>query len=137
MTNDLNYVALIGRLTRDAELRYTRSGTAVCTFSLAVNKRRKSGSEWTEDVSFFDITLWGKSGEAINRYLEKGKQIAVSGELRQSRWESDGQTRSKVGVVASMIQLLGGGAANNQTQQQKQGQSQFYGPTDFDDDIPF
>jgi len=107
---DVNHVILIGRLTRDAELKYTAGGQAVCKFSLAVNRRRKSGDQWIEEANFFDVVLWGRSGEAINQYLVKGKQIAVEGELRQDRWEQDGQNRSKVEIMANNVQLLGGGS---------------------------
>ncbi len=114
MATDLNHVVLIGRLTRDAELKYTASGMAVCKFSIAVNRNRKQGDSWVEEASFFDITLWGRSGEAIVQYLVKGKQVAINGELRQDRWEQDGQNRSKVEVIANNVQLLGGGAGQGQ-----------------------
>ncbi|MDR2019578.1 MAG: single-stranded DNA-binding protein [Treponema sp.] len=106
---DLNHVVLIGRLTRDAELKYTANGQAVCKFSIAVNRRKKSGDQWVDEANFFDIVLWGRQGESLNQYLVKGKLIGVDGELRQDRWEQDGQNRSKVEVVANNIQLLGGG----------------------------
>lgn len=107
---DVNHVILIGRLTRDAELKYTAGGQAVCKFALAVNRRKKTGDQWVEEANFFDVVLWGRSGEAINQYLLKGKQIAVEGELRQDRWEQDGQNRSKVEIQANNVQLLGGGS---------------------------
>jgi single-strand DNA-binding protein len=107
---DLNHVTLIGRLTRDAELRYTSGGQAVCKFSIAVNRRRKNGDQWEDEANFFDIVLWGRQGEALNQYLVKGKMIGVEGELRQDRWQQDGQNRSKVEIVANNLQLLGGGA---------------------------
>lgn len=113
MAADLNHVVLIGRLTRDAELKYTANGMAVCKFSLAVNRRKKQGDQWVEEGNFFDITLWGRAGEAINQYLLKGKQVAVDGELRQDRWEQDGQPRSKVEIVANNVQLLGGGSGGS------------------------
>ncbi|GMO58218.1 MAG: hypothetical protein Ta2A_03610 [Treponemataceae bacterium] len=109
---DVNHVLLIGRLTRDAELKYTTTGYPISNFSLAVNRRRKEGEQWVEEASFFDINLFGKSAEALKQYLIKGKQIAVEGELRQDRWEQDGQSRSKVVVVANNVQLLGGGAGS-------------------------
>ena len=109
MANDINSVTLVGRMTRDGELKYTNSSLAVLKFSLAVNRKKKSGNDWVDEVSYFDIVLWGKQGEAIQKYLSKGKQVAVTGELRQNRWEQDGQNRSKVEVVASNVQLLGGG----------------------------
>jgi single-strand DNA-binding protein len=109
---DINHVTLIGRLTRDAELRYTAGGQAVCKFSIAVNRRRKNGDQWEDEANFFDIVLWGRQGESLNQYLVKGKMIGVEGELRQDRWQQDGQNRSKVEIVASNLQLLGGGAGS-------------------------
>lgn len=106
---DVNHAVLIGRLTRDAELKYTTAGQAVCKFSIAVNRRKKDGDNWVEEANFFDVVLWGKTGEAIGKYLTKGKQVAVEGELRQDRWEQDGQHRSKVEIMAGNVQLLGGG----------------------------
>ena len=107
---DLNHVVLIGRLTRDSELKYTANGQAVCKFSIAVNRRRKSGDQWVDEANFFDVVVWGRQGEAINQYLVKGKLVGIDGELRQDRWEQDGQNRSKVEVVATNLQLLSGSA---------------------------
>jgi single-strand DNA-binding protein len=105
---DINHVVLVGRLTRDAELKYTSNGQAVCKFSVAINRRRKNGDQWEDEANYFDIVLWGRQGEAINQYLLKGKTVGVDGELRQDRWQQDGQNRSKVEVIANNIQLLGG-----------------------------
>jgi single-strand DNA-binding protein len=107
---DINHVVLVGRLTRDAELKYTAGGQAVSKFSIAINRRRKSGDQWVDEANFFDIVVWGRQAESLNQYLVKGKQIGIDGELRQDRWEQDGQNRSKVEIVATNIQLLGGGA---------------------------
>ncbi|GMO32096.1 MAG: hypothetical protein Ta2F_07920 [Termitinemataceae bacterium] len=107
---DINHVTLIGRLTRDAEYKVLQSGQAVCNFSIAVNRRRKVGDQWEDEANYFDIVLWGKQADSLNRYLVKGKQIGIDGELRQDRWQQDGQNRSKVVVSANNIQLLGGGA---------------------------
>ena len=107
---DLNHVVLIGRLTRDAELKYTAAGQAVCKFSIAVNRRKKSGDQWVDEPNFFDIVVWGRQGESLNQYLVKGKLVGVDGELRQDRWEQDGQNRSRVEIVAANLQLLGGGS---------------------------
>lgn len=109
MSQDTNHVILIGRCTRDAALTYTPGGMAVCKFSIAVNKRRKQGEQWVDEANYFDIVAWGKTGESINEYLVKGKQVAVEGELHQNRWEQDGQNRSKVEINANNVQLLGGG----------------------------
>jgi len=103
---DINRVFLVGRLTRDADLQFTNSGTPISKFSIAVNRSKKNGDKWEDEVSFFDITQWGKMAESLVKYLLKGKQIAVEGELRQSRWEKDGQPYSKVEIQASHIQLL-------------------------------
>ncbi|MDR2177114.1 MAG: single-stranded DNA-binding protein [Treponema sp.] len=112
---DLNHVVLIGRLTRDAELKYTSGGQAVCKFSIAVNRRRKNGDQWEDEANFFDIVLWGRQGESLNQYLLKGKMVGIEGELRQDRWQQDGQNRSRVEIVANNLQLLGGsgGASGN------------------------
>lgn len=110
--SDLNSVILIGRLTRDAELKYTQTGTAICNFSVAVNKtlppRDGDGGEWKTEVSFFDVTLWGKVAEGKAKYLTKGKQVCVSGELVQDRWtdKETGKERSRVKITAKSVQLL-------------------------------
>jgi len=110
---DLNSVVLIGRLTRDAELKTTSSGFAVSNFSIAVNYRKKQGDGWEDVANFFDVTLFGKQAETLHQYLVKGKQVAISGELRQDRWvQDDGQNRSKVVINANSVQLLGNGNSN-------------------------
>ena len=151
---DVNHVILIGRLTRDAELKYTSGGMAVCKFAIAVNRRRKNGDQWVDEASFFDIVLFGRAGESINQYLVKGKQAAVEGELHQNRWEQDGQSRSKVEINASNVQLLGGGQGGSDYSSAPDSQGNPYqrraesappsrmggepsGPSDFPDDIPF
>jgi single-strand DNA-binding protein len=105
---DINHVILVGRLTRDADLKYTANGQAVSNFSIAVNRRRRQNEEWVDEANFFGIVLFGKQAETLHQYLIKGKVVGVDGELRQDRWQSDGQNRSKVEVVASIVQLLGG-----------------------------
>lgn len=109
MANDVNHVILIGRLTRDAELKFVNSGNAVGSFSIAVNRNVKNGDNWEEKANFFDIELWGKQAETLNQFLVKGKQVAVEGNLAQDRWEKDGQPHSKVKIVANNVELLGGG----------------------------
>ncbi|MDC7221570.1 MAG: single-stranded DNA-binding protein [Spirochaetales bacterium] len=115
MAEDINKVLLVGRLTRDAELSYTNSGYALCKFSIAVNRRKKQGDNWIDEANFFELTLWGKRAESLNQYLTKGVQIACEGQLKQERWEQDGQKRSKVSVEAVNIQLLGGKSNNDQS----------------------
>jgi single-strand DNA-binding protein len=124
--SDINSVTLVGRLTKDAELAYLNTGTAKSRLSLAVNKKGKQ-----EHVNFFDVELWGKTAEALQQYLTKGKMIAISGELKQDRWEHEGKTRSKITVTAFNIQLLGGNNTSN-TSSGNTGNAQ-----PFEDDIPF
>ena len=107
MAADINSVTIVGRLTRDCELRNT-SNTTICSLALAVNRRAKDKEgNWNDEVSYFDVTLFGRLGEALQQYLTKGTQVAVIGELRQNRWEQEGQKRSRVVIIANNLQLLG------------------------------
>ena len=146
MAVDINVVVLVGRLTRDCELKSTPQGTSVCRFSIAVNRRKRTGDRWEDEVSYFDVVLWGKSAETLKPYLQKGRQVSIEGELRQNRWDQEGKTVSKVEVVANNVQLLGGGNQGAPApvggSSARDGQSQSYSPTPgpeaFDDnDIPF
>ena len=105
---DINNVTLVGRLTKDADIRYTTSGASVLNFSVAVNESRKQGEKWVEEASFFDVTLFGKMGESVHQYMTKGKQVAISGRLQQQRWQKDGQNYSRIAVIANYVQLFGG-----------------------------
>ena len=141
---DINHVVLIGRLTRDAELKSLASGQAVCKFSIAVNRRRKSGDNWEDEPNFFDIVVWGRQGESLHQYLVKGKMVCVDGELKQDRWQQDGQNRSKVEIVATNIQLLGGNPGSSGGTYAGSGRSgaapqseQAPAEDSFADDIPF
>lgn len=157
--SSFSVVVLVGNLTRDAQLKYTPSGFPICTFGIAINTRKKSGDQWVDEANFFDIELFGKSAESLNQYLTKGKMVGVEGELRQDRWEQDGQSRSKVKIVANRVNLLGGGTREGSSPggSTAQGGSSWRdqperptlrsrpasgesGPTetdDFSDDIPF
>ena len=108
-----NRVILVGNLTRDPELRYTPSGTAVTDIGLAVNDRRKNAQgEWVEETTFVDVTLWGRTAEIASEYLGKGAPALIEGRLKLDTWESDGQKRSKLKVIGEKLQLLsarGGG----------------------------
>lgn len=102
-----NKVILMGNLTKDPELRYTPNGTAVASFSLAVNRRYKQGDEFKDEVCYIDIVVFGKQAENCGQYLGKGHGIIVDGRLQQRRWETeDGQKRSKHEVVAQSIRFL-------------------------------
>ena len=145
---DINNVVLVGRLTRNAELKYTNTGFPVSKVSIAVNKKRKKDDQWIDEVNYFDVTIWGKTAENLQPYLLKGKQVGIQGELKQDRWEQDGQSRSKVEVVATNVMLLGGKSEGGSRPQENRGTESFVnnnmpetesGPaTDgFVDDIPF
>jgi single-strand DNA-binding protein len=138
---DINQLVLVGRLTRDAELKYITTGTAVSKFGIAINRRKKVNEEWVEEAHFFNIVLWGKIAESLNPYLKKGKQVGIEGELRQNRWEQDGQPRSRIEIVANNIQLLGGKVAVTESQegiqQENQSMENSNYDDDFKDDIPF
>lgn len=113
---DLSVAVLVGRLTRDAELKYTNSGQAICHFSVATGTKVKKGDQWVEESSFWDVDLWGKRAESVSQYLTKGKLVAVQGDMRQDKWEQDGQSRMKVKITANDVQLLGsqGGPGGSQ-----------------------
>lgn len=102
-----NRVVLVGNLTRDPELRYIPSGTAVSEITLAVNERVKKNDQWVEEVNFIDITLWARTAEVANEYLSKGSSVLIEGRLKLDRWEKDGQKHSKLRVVGEKMQMLG------------------------------
>lgn len=160
MASDVNSVILIGRLVSGAEenLRngkprfgYVSNGSAKIDLTLAVNRSRKTGETWGEEVSYVDFTLWGRQAEALKPYLTKGKQVAIEGHLRQDRWEKDGQKFSRLSVIADNLQLLGGGGKANPSatgtenytsvpQSSFQGGAVGFPPSaedDFPEDIPF
>lgn len=109
MARGFNKVILLGNLTRDPELRTIPSGQTVCGFSLAVNRSWKNAEgETQEAVDYVDCNAWGKAGELINQYMQKGRAILVSGRLQQRSWEQDGQKRSKIEVVVEDFNFVGG-----------------------------
>lgn len=105
---DTNSIVIIGRLTRDVELKQLNSGVAVAKFSIAVNRSVKKGDVYEVEASFFDVELWGRMADALQPYLLKGKQVGITGHLKQERWTQDGQNRSKVIILAESLQLIGG-----------------------------
>src|SRR6478736_3824369 len=103
-----NRVILMGNLTRDVEVKYLQSGMAVAEVGLAVNDRRKNqAGEWVEEVTFVDITLWGRTAEVAGEYLSKGSPVLIEGRLKYDTWEKDGQKRSKLSVVCERMQMVG------------------------------
>ena len=102
---DLNVVTILGRLTRDVELKQTNGGT-VARFSLANGYRKKQGNEYVEATNFIDCVAFGKTGEAIQKYVSKGQRLLVSGALRWSSWESDGRKHSKLEVLVESFNFI-------------------------------
>jgi single-strand DNA-binding protein len=148
MAGDLNRIVLIGRLTRDPELRYTPSGTAVASFSIANNRTYAVSGERKEEVSYFDCIAWSKLGEIITEYCKKGQKIAVEGRLQQRRWEDqDKNKKSKIELVIENFQFLSGKSSGDETSQPRTAAagdtSSDYGSSNFDDnpfsddEIPF
>ena len=107
---DLNVVVITGNLTRDPELRQA-GATNVCRLRVAVNEpvRNSATGEWGERANYFDVTVWGKQGETCNQYLSRGRGVAVDGRLRWREFETEGQKRQAVEVVAEHVKFLGGG----------------------------
>ncbi len=109
MANDLNRVLLIGRLTRDPELKSTSSGAYFCKFSIASNRSyyKKETGETRDEVGFFDCIAWNKLAEILGKYLQKGKRVAIDGNLRWSQWENqEGKKQSKVEIYVDTFQFL-------------------------------
>ncbi len=118
----INRVVLVGRLTRDPELRTTTTGKSVCDFGIAVNKRIKP-QDGSPDADFFKVTAWGSTAEYVTNYLHKGRLIAVDGRIQSRKYTaSDGSNREVVEIVAENVQALdrprddaGGGSSEERT----------------------
>jgi len=142
MAGDINHVTIVGRLTRDPELRHLPSGTPVLELGVAVNGRKQDGSgNWVDKPNFFDVKVFGNQAEALANHLAKGRRIGVDGRLDWSSWEAqDGSKRSKVEIIAQNVQFL---------DSRGEGEGQFvpagaaatsdadFAPSAADDDIPF
>ena len=139
--SDLNQVALHGRLTRSAELKYlnNESHTAITEFSIANNKSRKADDgSWTSDVSYFDCHIWGKYGEAIQKNLTKGRPVNITGRLKQDRWTRDGKSYSKITVEVSEVDFLPTGKTNDQNNAPAENQMPpSTSNEDFPEEVPF
>ena len=127
----MNRIFIIGNLTRDPELRVTQQGTPVCTFTVAVNRRQQGAEAGQPDADFFRVTAWRKTAENCNRFLAKGKKVAVSGAVSLNTYTAkDGTTKASLEVNADEVEFLGG-----QTQQQADAKAGFV-PVD-DEPLPF
>ncbi len=107
---NINRVVLTGNLTRDPELRSTNNGVSVCKLGIACNTRRKNNSTgaWEEKPNYFRVTVFGAQAENCAQYLKKGRPIAIDGRLEWSTWETEGQKRESIDIIADSVQFLGG-----------------------------
>ena len=146
MAGDINRVTIVGRLTRDPELRHLPSGTSVLQLGVAVNGRQKDDAgNWIDKPNFFDVKVFGNQAETLNTHLSKGRRIGVDGRLDWSSWEAqDGSKRSKVEIVAQSVQFLDSrGESGGDGERQfvpaaaTAGNEDFGGSASSDDDIPF
>lgn len=128
--SSLNKVFLMGNLTRDPDLKYTQSGTAICNLGLAVNRKYTSRTgEEVEEVCFVDIEVFGRQAESCKNYLQRGAPVLIEGRLRLDSWEdrNTGEKRSRLRVVGERVQFIGppsrGSSFNDGAQQTRQYQS--------------
>ena len=107
---NINRVVLTGNLTRDPELRSTPEGLSICKLGIAVNTRRKNGATgtWEEKPNYFRVTVFGRQAESCSQFLRKGRPVAIDGRLEWSTWESEGQKRESIDIIADTVQFLGG-----------------------------
>ena len=132
----MNKIILIGRLTRDPELRYTPNGAAVCSFTLAVD-RPFTNQGGNREADFINIVVWNKQGENCAKYLSKGRQAAVEGRLQIHSYDgNDGQRRYVTEVIADRVEFIGGGGNTNSSP--RSNDDDFGTEIDFDDtEVPF
>ena len=136
----LNKVFLIGRLTRDPEIRFLPSGSQVTSFTIAVNRAYRVNNEWREETYFFDIEAFGFLAERLGKQLNKGTQVLIEGQLRQDRWETaGGDKRTKVKIVADKVNILSGKAERTEKKEEEPELDIENSIEDFssDEDVPF
>lgn len=143
-----NKIIIVGNLGREPELRYTPQGSAVCSFSMATNEKRKDKAGELQDVTtWFRVTLWNKQAENASKYLSKGSSVYIEGRLRIEEWtDRDGKNRYTLEVQGSDMQFLSSGNREEFSGENTR-DTQFAGPSDAaadftpparaDDDIPF
>jgi single-strand DNA-binding protein len=160
MSASYNKVFLLGNLTRDPEVRYTPKGSAVADLGIAVNRQYTlDNGEKREEVTFVDVTFWGRTAEVAGEYLKKGRSVFIEGRLQLDTWDdkTSGQKRSKLKVIGEMMQMLGsrpgggGGGPSEEPEEPPRGRSSSSGgassrgassksgppPEPDDDEIPF
>jgi len=112
----LNKVMLMGNVTRDIDLRHTPGGTAVCDVGLAINEKIKRGDKWEDEVTYTDVTFWGRQAETLAQYLKKGDPFFCEGKLRQESYEKDGKTVRKTKVRGETFQFLPNGRSGGKSE---------------------
>jgi single-strand DNA-binding protein len=134
-----NRVLLMGNLTRNPEIRYTPSGTAVADLGLAINENFKNkAGETVEQTCFVDVVVWGRQAETSAEYLHKGSPVFVEGRLQLDQWESQqGEKRSKLRVRADRVQFLGAPGKSTEFTAAPNDPAASPPPVDNDDDVPF
>lgn len=117
---------IMGNVTRDIEVRYTPKGTAVADIGVATNRKVKQGEEWVDEVTFVDVTLWGRTAELAGQYLSKGRGVFIEGRLQLDTWQDaqTGKQRSRLKVVGENMQFVGGNGGGGGQQQGRQPQPQ-------------
>ncbi|WP_149708794.1 single-stranded DNA-binding protein [Campylobacter concisus] len=144
-----NKVVLVGNLTRDIELRYTTSGSAIGNSGIAVTRRFNTNGEKREETCFIDISFFGKAAEIANQYLSKGSKLLVEGRLKFDQWtDNNGQNRSKHSIVVENMEMLGGNGGaggqnqggfnqnNSYSQQRNYGSNNSYGDSGYQNSTP-
>ena len=143
---EINKVLLVGNLTRDPDIRYVPSGTAVSEFDIALNRRYKNkDGETKEETSFINIETWGRTAEFCSQYLKKGRRVFIEGRLRQDTWTAqDGSKRQRIRVVAERVQFADFKPSESPNTEEESEQSaeqpnrpENKKPQGVDDDLPF
>lgn len=145
MPSGYNHITVIGHLGQDPDLRFTPQGTPICSFTMAVNSRKKIDDEWQDIPLWFKIKVWGKQAEPCSQYLSKGRPALVAGQLEIENWTNrDGKEMTTLVINASAVQFLGdGGGSGERTQNthsHRPGPKPVPSPPQSDiseDDIPF
>lgn len=149
-----NRVILVGNLCRDPQTKFTTGGTAICELSLAVNRQwvDKATNQKKDEVTFVEVTLWGRTAEIAGQYLAKGRPVLIEGRLTLDQWDDKetGQKRSKLKVTGESMTMLGNGQGGGRPSggdsgsggessgdQSSGGTGEFSEPTGGGDDIPF
>jgi single-strand DNA-binding protein len=137
--DNLNSILIEGNLVRDPEVKIISTKTALCQFSIAVNKSFKKNDEWQKEVSYFDITTWAKLAERCGEQLKKGRGVRVCGRLKQDRWmDQEGKQHSKVCIIAEHVEFKPVYKDNQQGQAPDPAPEANNQAADYDDwDMPF